>query len=752
MYQKKYILERELRITKAYQENMTENKAVRELQVLKQQIPFYFIKPQEQDLLAGRIDRPYVVFSPCLEADGKEKVAYGIDVAACRKEISRIEADPSYSPEYITSVQDMMTFWETENTNTKIRNRLPEKYAQPLYTEDYSNDPAAIHPIYRIAGINLDFKKLFRYGLSGLQELVTKKGEQTQEAEEKLFFSSLCGVLDLIKEVIRQYAKEAEKQMVSCADVNRRNELLKMRDSLQNLLDNPPLTFQEALQLQIIYMLASRSVELGRLDDYLADIYEKSIREGTVTHEEAVALLNNLFTIVDEERGRDTRAIIGGVGRSNPKKADAVAMLVLDVLEIRKFQFFPQVSLRCHKGMNEEIYTRSLDLIGQGYTFPLLYNDDVNVPSTMRAMDVSRKMAEQYSFFGCGEYMLAGKSIGTPNTVINIAKALELAIFNGKDILTGKIIGTRTGRFCNDTTFDELMERFKIQLDLLCDIAGTFEELVYDVCNEECSFLLYSILQDDCIERGKALLDGGIEHLGGTGETYGNVTAYDSMTAIKEVVYEKQLFTQEHLLKVLRADFAGFEKEHALLKRATKFGNDDLSADKIAIELHEYICNGLRRQRDRTRLDSFLVVIINNNMNVALGRFTGATADGRRAKDFLSNGNGANSGCDKSGLTALLNSLVKIDTSIHAGGSQNLKLSPTYFEKNFEGIRTLVSAFFEMGGQQLNLSILNQKDMEDAIIHPEKHENLTVRVGGFSAKFITLDPTTQRDMIQRTAY
>jgi Pyruvate-formate lyase len=752
MYKKQYILERELRITKAYQENIVENKAVRELRVLEQQIPFYFIKPREQDLIAGRIDRPFLVFSPCLEADGKEKVAYGINVAACREEIARIEADSSYSPEYVKSVHDMMKFWETENTNTKIRNRLPKEYLQPLYTEDYSNDPAAIHPIYRVAGINLDFKKLFKYGLTGLQELVTKKSEQTENPNEKLFFLSMCGVLDLIKEVIRQYAEEAEAQIVSCADVNRRSELLKMRNSLLNLLDNPPATFQEALQLQVIYMLASRSVELGRLDDYMADIYEKSLREGTVTHDEAVALLNNLFTIVDEEKGRDTRAIIGGVGRENPKKADAVAMLVLEVLEIRKFQFFPQVSLRCHKGMNEEIYTRSLDLIGQGYTFPLLYNDDVNVPSTMRAMDVSRKVAEQYSFFGCGEYMIAGKSIGTPNTVINIAKALELALFNGKDLLTGKIIGRETGEFRNDTTFDELMKRFKIQLDLLCDIAGTFEELLYDVCNEECSFLLYSLLQDDCIGRGKALIDGGIEHLGGTGETYGNVTAYDGMTAIKEVIYEKKLFTQEHLLDVLRANFEGFEKEHTLLRRATKFGNDDPAADEIATELHEYICNGIRRQRDRTRLDSFLVVVINNNMNVALGRFTGATPDGRHSKDFLSNGNGANSGCDKNGLTALLNSLAKMDTSIHAGGNQNLKLSPAYFENNFEGIRTLVSAFFELGGQQLNLSILNQADMEDAMIHPEKHENLTVRVGGFSARFITLDPTTQRDMIQRTAY
>ncbi len=74
--------------------------------------------------------------------------------------------------------------------------------------------------------------------------------------------------------------------------------------------------------------------------------------------------------------------------------------------------FYPQISLRYYKEMNQDIYDRALRILGSGSTFPMLYNDDVNVPAVMRAMDVPKKAAEQYSFFGCGEYMLAVQSIG----------------------------------------------------------------------------------------------------------------------------------------------------------------------------------------------------------------------------------------------------------------------------------------------------------------------------------------------------
>ena len=100
----------------------------------------------------------------------------------------------------------------------------------------------------------------------------------------------------------------------------------------------------------------------------------------------------------------------------------------------------------------------------------------------------------------------------------------------------------------------------------------------------------------------------------------------------------------------------------------------------------------------------------------------------------------------------MLCSMCKMDTAIHAGGNQNLKVSRQMFAGEKPLIKPVLSAFFSMGGQQLNLSVVDQKDLEDAMEHPERHENLVVRVGGFTARFIDLDKKTQRDVLSRTAY
>lgn len=751
MYKPHLLLERELTFTDIYLNNQQENKAVRELRTFELQVLHYFVTPREDDLIAGRIDRPFVTISPCLEGDDIDKVGYAIDEASCREQLALIEQDSTYDESYAACVREMIAFWHDECTNAKIRARIPKEQLPLIPSDDYLNFRAALHPLYRVAGLHLDFKKLYQYGLCGLIDLVQGYADKADEDKRPLY-ESMIGALKLLIEVLRQYEADTRERLAACTDDAKRAELQKMLDALVNLQTAPPQNFREALQLQAIYMLSSRSVELGRVDNYMGAIYKKSLEEGSVTREEAIRLLNNFFSIIEEEHGRDTRAIIGGVGRDDPQTADEFAMLVLDVLELRKFNFYPQVSLRCYKGMNEAPYMRSLELLSQGYPFPLLYNDDVNVPSVMRAMDVPRKVAEQYSFFGCGEFMLDHMSCGTPNTALSVAKVLESTLFNGYDPLTGAEIGPHTGEFTNDTSFETLMARFKNQLDQFCDVSGSFEELLYDVCNEECSLLLASVLHDDCLERGKAVLDGGLHHLGGTVETYGNVTAYDSMAAIKHVIYEQKQMTPEHLLEVLKADFKGYGQEYTLLKNAPKFGNDDPRADDVAVELHEYVCNAIRRQRERTRLDSFLVVIINNSMNVALGLHCGATPDGRKANTHMSNGNSPVGGADKQGLTAMLRSMTKMDTSIHACGNQNLKLSTSFFGPDYTGARAVISSFFEMGGQQLNLSVVNQADLEDAMIHPEEHENLVVRVGGFSARFVTLEPNVQRDILQRTAY
>jgi pyruvate-formate lyase len=165
--------------------------------------------------------------------------------------------------------------------------------------------------------------------------------------------------------------------------------------------------------------------------------------------------------------------------------------------------------------------------------------------------------------------------------------------------------------------------------------------------------------------------------------------------------------------------------------------------------LHEYVCNQVRDSAKRHGLDSYLVVIINNQTNTDWGRNTAASYDGRHKGVYMAPGNNPQSGADKNGPTAMLNSLSKLCCDIHAGSVQNIKFEKNMFERR-EIISSLFKTYFKQGGNQLMVTVVKKEELQEAFDHPEKHPNLVVRVGGFSAKFVHLDRDVQLEILNRT--
>ena len=749
MYSIKKPFERELNFTRAYKASLKLDKATRELNCLKEQIPQSF-RPfrNATEILVGRIDNALVGFQPSFEGKNScDVLGYCINQDKCYDLLEKSKKNLSSAE--IEEIEAMIEFWNTESTTVKTRNQMTDAMQKSMTGDNYNADVGVCYPLYRIAGIHLDAKKLFDYGLNGLITLINSK--KSAHKDSIALYDGMIGSLELIKDTIQLYIDYIYDEIKHCKVADRLKELNIVLESLIAIKDDKPKSLQEAIQLLTIYMLATNTREMGRLDIYLGDFYVHDINRKKITHEYAVRLVVNFFDIIEQELARDTRAIIGGKGRANEKNADKFSYVVLDALDLRPYSFQPQVSLRYYKGMDEKLMDRSLEILGKGVTFPILFNDDANVDAVMNAMQVDRELAEQYAFYGCGEYMIDHKSIGTPNAVINVAKILELVFNNGVDPMTKKLVGLETG-FCDETTtYEQIIERFQLQMDYFADLAGDFKQLVYDMCNQESSFLLVSTLYDDCINRGKAIFDGGIEHLGGTVETYGNITLADSLTAMKNIVFEKKVFNLPKLIEMINADFVGYENEQKMLLDSPKYGNDNDYADDIAVRINSLICNSVRRQSQRTRMDSVLVVIINNSMNVYMGECTGATPDGRKATLYLSNANSAYNGCDKEGVTALMKSMTKLDATIHAGSTQNFKFSPSLFSDKTR-MKMLINGFFALGGSQTTMSVVNQADLEDAMIHPENHENLIIRVGGYTARFNQLNAQTKKDILERTAY
>ena len=488
------------------------------------------------------------------------------------------------------------------------------------------------------------------------------------------------------------------------------------------------------------------------MDDYLGDFLQRDLDAGRITRQGALDLLCSLWRLIDARKTVfHGRVIIGGRGRHNEVAADAFALLAIEASGIVA-EAEPQLSLRFYAGQNPLLMEKALDVIGQGRTYPMLYNDDVNIPSVQKAFRVSREEAEHYVFFGCGEYVLNKRSIGSPNGIINLLKALEITLFNGFDIRDNKEMGARLGGLTDHPTFESFFGAYKEQLRRYIRVLAVQQQMEYDLCAREGAFLYISMLMEDCLGRGKALCDGGVTYLGGTLETYGNINTTNSLFAIKDVVYDRKLIAPQTLLDALRANFQGYERERQLLLGAHKYGNDQEDVDALAADFHTFVCNTVRDMQSVTNLHSYLVVIINNEANTILGRFTAASADGRKAFEPMANANNPVGGTDVNGVTAMLNSLVKLRTDIHAGAVQNMAFSRDFFRKHRPQLEAVLAAYFRNGGQQAMINVLGKGELLDAMAHPEAHQSLMVRVGGFSARFVTLSPDVQREIASRTLY
>lgn len=722
--------------TKTYQENMHNHIAIREAKCLKVMSEYQFLPMREEDLLCGRKKVVEIGFSnePLLG----RSVGFFYDEMRSNDAMEREQC----TPEQVQHINEMLQFWKTEETRYQLRKAFPEHMKQALPEDIYWMHSEIAFPLYRVVDAYLDYDKLLSLGLDGLKAEIKEYSVNAERSGGDVpLYEGMEMAIDTLSCVCESYAAQAESAG--------RHELAQ---ALQNIAHRAPDTFIEAMQLTWLYALISGVLNYGRMDSYLGEYLLRDYKRGTINEALALQYVQSLWRLIAE---RNTvfhgRVIIGGKGRRNEAAADAFALLAIEASRT-VIEAEPQLSLRIYEGQNPELLDKALSCIAEGRTYPMLYSDEVNILSVMEAFEVPEAEAEEYMMFGCGEYVINKKSIGSPNGIINLLKALEVTMFNGYDMLYDKDLGLKLGYLTDFGTFDELYEAYQKQLTYYIEVLAEQEQFEYEFVAKTGPLLYLSILFDDCLRRGKGILDGGARYLGGTLETYGNINASNSLFAIKDIVYDKKLISKETLLKALKANFVGYEKEHELLVNAEKYGNDFENVDGFAAEFHNFLCNKVKDQKNRTKLHSYLVVIINNEANTILGRFTGASADGRLASEPMANANNPFGGTDKNGLTAMLNSLTKLDTRIHAGAVQNMTLSRKLFTEQAEIVKSLLMAYFKNGGQQAMISVLNRNDLENAMKDPKNYYHIMVRVGGFSARFVTLAPDVQREIASRTLY
>ncbi len=725
------------RYTQVHRAHLGKSKEEREAACLMVLYPALLRAVEPGDLIAGRLDFLPIGFG-CVTSVG------GVGHYCVFRRLTALKEKLPQSAH--ARVHALYDYWLGHDLKTRYcRDALKDNVVGMFIDCD-----APMIATARLSGMMLDYRTLMDLGVGGL---IGRIRTLQQTNGDSAFYRATLDCLGLFQvccDALMEKAQSAKRG----AGQRRIFELDRMIAGLNAVRTGRPASFAEALQLFWLYALLSGAINYGRMDDVLGPFLAHDLETGALTEDEAFLMLRSLWTLIENRRTTvNGRIIVGGRGRRDPKSADVFLRLAMRVAQSCRY-VEPQFTLRFDRNTPGDIFDMALDTIGMGATYPTLYNDDVNIPAVMRAMRVDELTAEQYVPFGCGEFVIQGQSTGTPNTCVNLLKILQLALNGGVDPMDGvdKSDGVPLLAAEEITTFEALYAQYKRLLDHYLDLSVCAQARSYEIMSEEVSFLFTSILMDDCLGRNRALLDGGVRYLGGTNETYGNINASDSLVAIQKLVFEERAVTLPALRDAANGDFAGQELLRRRLWEVPKYGNDDDGADGMANDLFEYVANGVRDRGMAAGMRYYLIVISNNQLNTEWGRRTAASYDGRRSGMFMNPANNPQGGANREGPTAMLRSLARFDAGLHGGSVQNIKFTPGLFNGKRELVKAMFRVYFAGGGCHLMVTVVDRGVLEAAVERPEEYRDLIVRVSGFSAVFVDLEPDVQQELMSRVLY
>ena len=597
----------------------------------------------------------------------------------------------------------------------------------------------------------VDFEGVLNKGIKGILAEVNEQKGNTRNKEEEDFLTACEVVLNAVLNFAKRYSDKAFEMAQNCKDVKRKKELLEISEILKKVPENPAESFREALQsIWFIYLLCPDG--FGRLDKYLYPFYKRDVERGIIDYQGGLELIENLFLKTAELVGVLNYGIfnitIGGLCRGESLENEITLMCLEAVEDLRLIN--PAVSLRISSKTSKGLLRRACDVLKRQTGYPVFYNDDIIIPM-LQDLGISQEDAEDYAVTGCAEVVIPGRSnMWAGGGYVNVLKSLELSLNSGVSFIERKKVGLATKPVSEIEDFDDLLKVFKEQLDyaidLLASMINKLDEIIGEVPNP-----LISVFMSDCIENKKDFNRGGTRYNFTSCYALGISNAADSLYAIKKAVFDHKIIKLYDLVAVLKNNFQENENIRRFLFECEKFGNDSDEVDFLAREITHHFLDGLKRYKN-PRDGGFIGGAISWLSYRTLGRKTGASPDGRLAGEFLADSFNPARGRAQRGPTALLNSILKIDHRRAAGILVSTLEFSSDILKNEEGLFSLlvlIKTFFELGGTQLQVNLLDRDELIKAKKEPEKYRHIIVRVAGFSAYFVTLSEDVQDDIISR---
>lgn len=622
--------------------------------------------------------------------------------------------------------------------------------------------------------INPDCEGWLKKGPAGLKAEAEAYLEKETDEEKKLFYQSVVTVMEGTIHFIQRYRDLLNSQAVeNPAWADNMRTVARVCD---NISKRPAETFHEAAQalwfLFVILQMESNasSFSPGRMDVFMYPYYRHDIDKGIATDQEILDIIESLWLkfneIVYMRNSHSAKFFagfpigfniaLGGQDDKGEPYENEVSYLLLKAQEHIGLPQ-PNLSVRLCEKTSDKLLKAAIKVVSLGSGMPQFFNDNAVIPAMIDDLDIEEADARNYAIVGCVELTTQGNNLGWSDAAMfNLNKALELALNNGKCLLTGQQLAPDRGNLTTFDTYEELEETFRANIDYFMDKMILACEQVEQAHMDLLPTPFLSSVINDCMEKGEDVTRGGAKYNLSGIQMIQVANLADSLAAIKQLVYDEKKVTRERLLAALQNNYKEDEiLRTMLLNKVPKYGNDVEWVDNLGVKWAKYFRERLN-QFTNYRGGKYHTGMYTVSAHVPMGENVGASPDGRYAKTPLADGGMSPVyGRDEHGPTAVLKSVARLDKSWTTnGGLLNMKFLPEFFktENGIDKFAKMLRTFVDLEIPHIQFNVVRKEDLLAAKENPEQYRNLTVRVAGYTAYFVELAGELQDEIIARTSY
>jgi len=769
-------LERMKFFTEAYQNNPGDTQIIKRAKAVAHTLENMTIFIRDDELLIGNETSKNLGEKVNLDL---QRFNNNLDKKSTFEELARRNPQPFFIQDKdINTLMEIIPYWQGKSlVGDIIHKELLNKNliaAQGMFASVTPN--IAIQIGTTEGHLSAGYEKLLRLGYKGIikeaesyQKNLSKEDDEFNDKHDfyeaiKIYYNAAILFSQRFSDLAFGLAAKEQRE-------DRKRELITIGEMMNKFKAYTPDTFYEAVQFiwfsqNIANIIYQRSVLApGRLDQILWPYYERDTRSNKITREFALALIEELnlkltwnvtlipteLTMIANALGQNTQTItISGLKKDGTDSTNELSYIFLEAYKNLKV-FTTDLSIRIHENTPKEFFKEALSVFKStsGIAF---YNDDVIVPCLEKA-GYSIKDARDYVIIGCVEPTGQGNSFAaTGRMFMNLPGVLELTLNNGYSNMSGLVDGLATGDPSDFKTFDDLYKAFVRQLIFNIEKSVQIAAVGDREAMNHFQHPFVSAMVDGCMENGKDYVCGGAKYNLSSITGYGFATLVDSLYCIKKMVYDEKIISIQELTEVLNSNFEGQEGlRQKMMYKYDKWGNDEAEIDSFACQLWD-LFTGEVAKHTCIRGGRYSAGAYSMGVHVIEGFVTRPTADGRKAFEPISNSLSPVNGVEKNGITAIFNSVAKLDYQNAANGvAVNVRIHPQNLEqdKHLDKFYHLLKTYFEIGGMQIQPNVVSTETLRDAQKNPEKYKDLIVKVGGYNATYVDLGAPIQNEIVNR---